>query len=170
MVTSMKKLNYQLWILALSVLTLTSCSKESLHEDEILDLVTEVAPVDYSSIEIEVMELVNEYRLSQGLSALEFLNEISGLAENHNFHMIEEDEVCHDNFASRYSELMNLVDAQAVSENVAYGYSTAEAVVKAWIGSEGHRKNMEGNLTHFGISVDADAEGKLYFTHIFVRK
>lgn len=156
-------------MLALCVLSLNSCSKESLEEGETSDLVSVVAPVNYSAIEIEIMDLVNDYRVSKGLNELEFRDEISWEAEDHNFYMIQKEEVSHEGFATRYSALTKSVGAKTVSENVAYGYSTAEAVVKAWIASEGHRKNMEGDLTHFGISVKEDANGKRYFTNIFVR-
>lgn len=166
----MKNLTYQLLMLAFCTLSLTSCSRENLEEDVSSDLAAEVTPVRYSAIELDVMGLINQYRLNRGLSELEFLDEISWLAEDHNSHMIEANELCHDGFPIRYSSLVSSINAKAVSENVAYDYTSAEAVVNAWVKSDGHRKNMEGNVTHFGISVKEDGEGKLYFTNIFVRK
>ncbi|WP_424494031.1 CAP domain-containing protein [Salinimicrobium sp. GXAS 041] len=166
----MKKLASQLCLLALCVISLSSCSKENIDENSTSDLVAVAPPVKYTPIEVEIMERVNSYRAEKGLPQLDFIDEISWVAEDHNFHMIQKNEVCHDNFPSRYTELVNSVGAKAVSENVGYGYHSAEAVVKAWINSDGHRKNMEGELTHFGISVKEDASGKLYFTNIFVRK
>ncbi|GHA35513.1 hypothetical protein GCM10007103_16380 [Salinimicrobium marinum] len=165
----MKKITCRFWILALCVFTLGSCSKESLDEGETSDLVSVVAPVSYNEIELNIMDLVNDYRFSKGLNELDYKDEVSWQAEDHNFYMIQKNKVSHDGFANRYSSLAESVDAKAVSENVAFGYNTAEAVVKAWIESEGHRKNMEGDLTHFGISVKEDANGKKYFTNIFVR-
>lgn len=166
----MKNLTYFVWLLAISALSLTSCSKDSVEEMDSANLKAKVAPVAYSSFELEVLDLVNAYRAQQGLNELEFLDESSALAAAHNEHMIINDEVCHDDFASRYQTLVNDVHAKAVSENVAYGYSSAEAVVNAWIKSEGHRENMLGNSTHFGISITAGSDGKFYFTNIFVRK
>ena len=133
-------------------------------------LITKPAPVNYNSIELDVLELVNAYREQQDLPELLYLDESSIQAASHNEHMIENDEVCHDFFGTRYQALVNSVNAKAVSENVAFGYRTAEAVVNAWIKSEGHRKNMEGEHTHFGISVKEGKDGKFYFTNIFVRK
>ncbi len=166
----MKNLTSKLCLLALCVLSFTSCSKENIDENSSSDLVAVTPPVDYSPIEIEIMDRINNYRAEKGLSELDFIDEISWQAEDHNFYMIRKGEVCHDNFASRYSNLVDAVNAKAVSENVAFGYNSAEAVVKAWINSDGHRENIEGELTHFGISVKEDASGKLYFTNIFVRK
>lgn len=150
--------------------SLTSCSKDSIEEIETANLTTKLAPVSYSSIELDVLELVNAYRAQQGLSELLYLDEGSVQAASHNDHMIDNDEVCHDFFGSRYQALVNSVNAKAVSENVAFGYRTADAVVNAWMESDGHRKNMEGEHTHFGISVKEGKDGQFYFTNIFVKK
>lgn len=166
----MKNLTYSVWLLALCTISLTSCSKDNVEEFESADLTTKLAPVEYSSIETDVLDLVNAYRAQQGLSELLFLDEGSVQAETHNKHMIENDEVCHHFFGSRYQALVSSVNAKSASENVAFGYRTAEAVVNAWIKSDGHRKNMEGDHTHFGISVEEGKDGKLYFTNIFVKK
>lgn len=166
----MKNLTYFVWLMAISALTLTSCSKDSVEEMDSANLNAKVTPVDYSSFELEVLDLVNDYRTEQGLSELAFLDESSVLAAAHNDHMIHNNEVCHDDFGSRYQTLVQDVHAKSVSENVAYGYSSARAVVNAWIKSDGHKDNMLGDHTHFGISVKLAGNGKYYFTNIFVRK
>ena len=166
----MKSFTFTLWIMAVCVLSLSSCSKESLEDRASAEFTSEVLPVDYSDLELEVLDLVNDYRAANDLPQLEFLDEISKQAQNHNLHMIETNEVCHDDFADRYSLLVQSVRAKAVSENVAFGYRTADAVVAAWVKSEGHKKNLDGEFTHFGISVKEDAEGKFYYTNIFVQK
>ncbi len=166
----MKNLTYFVWLMAISALSLTSCSKDSLEEMDSANLTAKVAPVTYSSFELEVLDLVNAYRVDQGLSELQYLDESSALAASHNDHMITKDEVCHDDFGMRYQTLVDDVHAKAVSENVAYGYSSADAVVNAWIKSDGHRENMLGDHTHFGISIKAASDGKFYFTNIFVKK
>ncbi|HET8753189.1 MAG TPA: CAP domain-containing protein [Salinimicrobium sp.] len=166
----MKNFTYSLWLLVFCMISLTSCSKESIDEIETADLSSTVAPFAYTTFEVEVLELVNDYRVENGYSELDFMDAVSWQAEDHNAHMVAMNEVCHDDFGDRYAALVATVQAKAVSENVAYGYRTAEAVVNAWIKSEGHRKNLEGNFTHFGISITKNDEGKFYFTNIFVRK
>jgi uncharacterized protein YkwD len=121
-------------------------------------------------MEIETLDAINDYRISQGLTVLHQLDDITIEAFDHTKYMVSLNVVNHDNFNNRYQNLVNEIGAKAVSENVGFGYRTAEAVVKAWINSEGHRKNIEGNYTHFGISVDQDENGKNYFTNIFVRR
>lgn len=166
----MKNFVYQIWFLAICVLSFSSCSKDNLEDLEPTEFSSEVIPVDYSNLELEVLDLVNDYRFANDLPQLEFLDEISMQAQTHNLHMIKSNEVCHDDFAARYSVLVNTIKAKTVSENVAFGYRTAEAVVAAWIKSDGHKKNLDGEFTHFGISVEEDAEGKFYYTNIFVKK
>ena len=166
----MKNLTYFVWLTAICTIFLTSCSKEGIDEVESANLTTKLAPVNYSSLELDVLELVNAYREQKGLSTLLYLDESSIQAAGHNEHMINGNEVCHHFFGDRYEALVKSVNAKAVSENVGYGYNSAEAVVNAWIKSEGHRKNLEGAHTHFGISVKEGKDGKKYFTNIFVRK
>ena len=165
----MKNLTHFVCLLAMCV-SLTSCSKDSIEEVGAVDSNSNVAEVNYTSIELKVLDLVNTYRVEKGFPELDAVNEGSIQAASHNEHMIINDEVCHDFFGSRYEALVKDVQAKAVSENVAYGYNSAEAVVEAWIKSEGHKENIEGEYTHFGISIKEGKEGKLYFTNIFVRK
>ena len=49
--------------------------------------------------------------------------------------MIEVDNVSHDNFFQRKQSLQTNASANIVSENVAYGFNSAESVVNAWLNS-----------------------------------
>lgn len=155
----------------LCVFFLSSCSKDSISEGEntnfkTADLVDNFA---YSEVEIEILTSINSYRISKGLSELDKVDIITIQAEDHTIYMVERNVVNHDNFILRYNSLVKEIGAKAVSENIGYGYGTAEGVVQAWIDSDEHRKNIEGDFTHFGISVEKDADGRNYFTNIFVK-
>jgi len=53
----------------------------------------------------------------------------------------------------------------AAGENIAYGYSTASSVLAAWLGSSGHRANIEyAGYTHHGVGLVGT-----YWTHVFLR-
>ncbi|MNY65131.1 hypothetical protein D3C86_2023500 [compost metagenome] len=66
--------------------------------------------------------------------------------------------------------MTNVLGAKRVGENVAYNYKTPEAAVRAWLDSPGHKENIVGDYTHFGLSVTTDAAtGKKYYTNIFVK-
>lgn len=124
----------------------------------------------YNDAELELMQLINEYRVSIGLKTLEIVNHISNRCEEHNKYMIANNILDHNDFASRSENIVKTLAAKNVAENVGYNYKTSEAVLKAWLGSPGHKKNIEGNYTHFGISVTVDpATGKKYYTNIFAR-
>jgi len=54
----------------------------------------------------------------------------------------------------------------AAGENVGTGGSVS-GLFNALVGSSGHRANMLGGYTHFGIGVWVDESGTLWTTHIF---
>ncbi|WP_037314768.1 CAP domain-containing protein [Salegentibacter sp. Hel_I_6] len=168
----MRKSTLRLFMLVLLAVSTVSCAKESLVEEvnSYNHTFEEKVNYNYSEIERDILALVNEHRKSLDLEALEPIAEISVEAESHNFYMLEVGEVSHDNFGARYENLVKTVGAKAVSENVGYGYRTADAVVKAWLNSAGHKKNIEGNHSHFGVSVVDDENGRNYFTNIFIRR
>ncbi|MGY5847568.1 CAP domain-containing protein [Salegentibacter sp. HM20] len=150
---------------------LSSCAADSIDEElKSIDHTVETSSYEYSEIESGILSAVNAHRVSEGLTELKPLAEISVEAYEHSAYMAENKTVNHDNFGNRYSALVSGVGAKAVSENVAYGYRTAEAVVKAWMNSEGHKKNIEGAHTHFGVAVEIDEEGRNYFTQIFIKR
>ena len=89
---------------------------------------------------------------------------------DHTDYMIQNSNISHDNFTSRRNFLTQNANASRVSENVAYGYSSASSVVAAWINSDSHRDAIEGDYTHFDISAEQDTNGYWYYTNIFIKK
>ncbi|NMH89904.1 CAP domain-containing protein [Flavivirga algicola] len=153
----------------LAVFVLTSCTTDSIDDktDAVeLNLVAQEA----KDIEIDILELINDYRLSLGLNPLNDMSVVKSVAFSHTDYMIDNDQVSHDNFYTRSNYLKANAGAKKVSENVAYGYSSAETVVKAWIKSEGHRGTIEGDFTNFDISAEKNDNGRWYFTNIFIKK
>jgi uncharacterized protein YkwD len=125
---------------------------------------------EYSPLELETMDLINNYRVSIGLNALEKVNYVSLKSEEHDNYMIANNVVNHDDFVSRSENIMKVLGAKNVGENVAYNYNSAKGAFDAWLKSEGHKENIEGNFTHFGISVrENPINGKKYYTNIFVK-
>lgn len=154
--------------LAIVILVFTACTPE--EESILYSKITETK-ITYSPIENEILNLVNEYREEQGLSTLSELNLISSVAKTHTNYMVEIGKVNHDNFPERHEMLVSNAKATAVGENVAYGFSSSESVVKAWLNSPGHKEIIDDEtFTHFGISTEKDAKGRNYFTHIFIKK
>ncbi len=53
-------------------------------------------------------------------------------------------------------------------ENIAYGYPTVGAVMKAWLHSDGHRANLlRPQFTHVGIGIKRDDSGRRYWVQDF---
>ena len=164
----MKAQNRILSLLIILVILVTSCTQEDdgIYLNERID-----TAISYTEMEYEIFELVNNHRESIGASRLNIFNTISSEAIPHTDYMLSKGEASHDNFENRFLNLRMNADAVKVSENVAYGYSTAEAVVYAWLRSPHHKDVIEDEeFTDFGISTKANAEGKNYFTHIFIKR
>ncbi|WP_296385852.1 CAP domain-containing protein [Winogradskyella sp.] len=152
-----------------TLLGFTSCSTDSAAEDKINSIEVPVAP-QAKLIEIEIMELINAHRITLGLNPLEDHNTVKAVAFTHTDYMIEVDNVSHDNFFQRKQSLQANASANIVSENVAYGFSSAESVVNAWLNSPSHKENIEGDFTDFDVSAEQNNEGKWYFTNIFIKR
>lgn len=168
----MKSLTPKLIAVLILSIALFSCSndEDGIYFDETSEVVVE-ENIQYSTIEIEILDLVNAHRQNLGLKTLKSLDIVSSVAEGHTNYMIETGQISHDNFAERSEALIKNAHAKAVGENVAYGYGSAEAVVNGWLNSEGHRKVIESTkYTHFGISTESNSEGRNYFTHMFINK
>lgn len=149
---------------------INSCASDSAEIKTADASVEKVVVYSYNSIELETMELINVHRVSVGLNRLEKINHISYKSEEHDNYMIANNVVNHNDFVSRSSNIMKTLGAKTVSENIAYNYSTARAAVNAWIASPGHKENIEGNFTHFGIAIrENPATGKKYYTNIFIK-
>jgi uncharacterized protein YkwD len=155
----------------LLLLTITSCQKdESFTEDEAnysidLNLANET---DWQMAD-EILVLVNEHRATINLPAiLRDQQYASAYAVEHTLYMIENAQINHDNFNIR-TEALKQKGAVKVGENVAYGYSSAEDVVSAWLNSPTHKRAIEGNYSHSGFGVIKGVNGGYYFTQLFYR-
>ncbi len=163
------KLLTKLPLLALLAVLTFSCSTDSLNNNDGALNKNMVVPKT-KTIEIQILELINNHRLSLGLNPLEHMDIIKSQAYNHTEHMVVENQVSHDNFFERSNYLKANAGAKYVSENVAYGYTKAETVVNAWLNSASHRENIEGNFTDFDVSAEQNSEGRWFYTNIFINK
>ena len=150
--------------------TMISCSSNS-TEDVVAATPQLIQNYDYNSDEVQLADLINEHRVSLGLNPLQLINHVSYKSEEHNEYMIANRVVNHDLFAERSENIIEVLGAVKVNENVAYNYVSASSVLNAWLNSPGHKANIEGNFTNFGISIREDAiTGKKYYTNIFIKK
>ncbi|WP_045371959.1 CAP domain-containing protein [Jejuia pallidilutea] len=156
-------------LLAVIAVLSYSCAPESM-DDQADALIESVSVPETKTIEVQILELINNHRLSLGLAPLESMMIIKSTAFSHTDYMVDTQTVSHANFFTRSNYLKSKAGAKSVSENVAYGYSSAESVVGAWLRSESHKNNIEGDFTYFDVSAEKDINDKWYFTNIFIKK
>ncbi|MFN3754901.1 CAP domain-containing protein [Flavobacterium sp.] len=150
------------------VFTMVSCSSDSEGTTEDKQVVT---TYNYNETELKLVTLINDYRQSQGLNTLQVINHISYKSEEHNYYMIEKNVFNHDYFQQRSDNLIRVLGAEKVGENIAYNYQTAESAFAAWLNSPAHKANIEGDYTHFGISVTTNPDtGRKYYTNMLIKK
>lgn len=150
----------------------TSCSKDDsiATEEANYSIDLNLAQETDWQLADDILVLINEHRTSIGLSAIQRDQQYaSAYAVEHTKYMIEMDRVNHDDFAIRSAALKER-GAIRVGENVAYGYTSAESVVNAWLNSPTHKDIIEGNYTHSGFGVIPDSNGTFYFTQLFYSK
>ena len=150
--------------------TLISCSSNETEESTVAKPEL-IQNYDYNSDELQLADLINEHRVSLGLNPLQLINHVSYKSEEHNAYMIARKVVNHDLFTQRSENIMEVLSAVKVNENVAYNFVTSSSALNSWLNSPGHKANLEGNFTHFGISIRIDeSTGKKYYTNIFIKK
>jgi uncharacterized protein YkwD len=163
---NLSKFKFSIFLI-LSIL-ITSCSSE---DENSITKELNLKPVAYSELENGVLDQINSYRNSIGNSTLKKLDIVSYVATTHTNYMVETGNVDHSGFEERQQDLMENAGAKSVGENVAYGYSTSEEVVNAWLKSDSHRALIENkNFTHFGISTETNSLGREYYTLMFIKK
>ncbi len=125
-----------------------------------------------SAMNRDILYHVNEYRKRKGLVALKSVEVADEQAAIHSKNMaLKRAAFSHNGFEQRIAVVSKTIGTvMGAAENLAYGELSAEAVVKGWINSPGHKKNIEGNYNLTGIGTYQDAKGVIYFTQLFMRK
>ncbi|WP_158640494.1 CAP domain-containing protein [Anseongella ginsenosidimutans] len=147
--------------LTFSLLLLVTCSPYGKKE---------TPPPSLNEMEQQVVQLVNKYRRSKGLSPLRTDPAMQQEAERHSLNMARgRIPLSHNGFEGRIRNVREKTGVKGRSgENVAEGYKTAREVVDAWIRSPGHRKHMLGAFDLTGVGIVRSRNGNLYFTQLFI--
>lgn len=124
---------------------------------------------DEKDISKEILKHINAYRNSLGLKSLINNRTAKVQALSHTEYQAKKRKINHDNSSSRAASIFRIENASFYGENVAFGYSSTEKLVQAWINSESHRVNIEGDFTYSGIGTIVNEQGVLYFTHVFFK-
>lgn len=122
-----------------------------------------------SSYAQAVLDLVNQYRSQNGLDALILDNSLCRVAQAKAQDMSDSGYFAHEspNYGSPFDMMTAFgVSYRTAGENIAMGYSSPQAVVEAWMNSEGHRANiLNGSFTKMGLGHVASGN---YWCQMFV--
>ena len=117
----------------------------------------------------QVVELVNPERTKAGLNAVTLDQNIASAA----LVRAKEIETSFSHTRPNGSKFSTALTEQGVTfkgagENIAWGQKSPEAVMQAWMNSEGHRANiLNKNFTKIGVGYYQNAAGRNFWTQLF---
>lgn len=117
----------------------------------------------------EVVRLVNVERAKAGLAALTLDSQLEKAATIRSNEIINNFSHTRPNGSSFSTVLKeNNISYKLAGENIAWGQKTPEAVVTAWMNSEGHRANiMNTSFSKIGVGNVKNSSGTIYWTQLF---
>ncbi len=123
------------------------------------------------SFEKEVVRLVNEIRVQNGLKELTYDWELSRVARIKSQDMKDNKYFSHTSpiYGSPFQMMKSFgITYRSAGENIARGQTTPQAVVNAWMNSSGHRANiLNTSFTHIGVGYVSNGN---YWTQMFIGK
>lgn len=116
-----------------------------------------------------MLDKVNEARQKEGKAPICYSSKLMTSAQKHSAHQASINRMTHDGPEPLMSRFTNVgFQAMGVAENVAQTNSfDVPQVMSIWIASEGHKKNIVGDYTHFGAAAVKAGDGKVYWTQQF---
>ncbi|HZM83607.1 MAG TPA: CAP domain-containing protein [Candidatus Limnocylindrales bacterium] len=126
-----------------------------------------------TTMEDEVTSLINKERAKAGCGAVKTDERMRAAGQAHSADMAKNNYFSHtgrdgSSFVDRLARA-GYPKEGAAGENIAYGYSTAPAVVNGWMNSEGHRRNIlncSSKSTGVGLAYKGSTP---YWTQLFGR-
>jgi len=125
------------------------------------------APPTLDTEVAEFVDLVNDHRQSVGCDVLTWHSGAGEVAEDHSADMVARDFFSHTNpdGESPFDRLGSAgISYRAAGENIALTGGGANGVLSLWLGSSGHRANIERcGYTHHGVGLVGSR-----WTHLFL--
>jgi uncharacterized protein YkwD len=148
---------------------LLSCGNDSSKSDSVSE--TNVIAPEIVTWTDEFMTLINDHRLTKGLTPLIHEDALAQIVKIHSENMAQgKVSFGHDGFTARCNEARDALNGgNWCGENVANGQKTPRLVFNAWLNSSGHKANIEKEkATHTGFSFAKNSNGSYYWTQIFL--
>jgi uncharacterized protein YkwD len=117
----------------------------------------------------EVAKLINQQRLRSALTALKTSARLDAAAQSHACDNADQQQISHE--GSDGSDLRDRFRRvgykfRAGNENVG-NFTDAAAMVAAWMGSQGHRRNiLDRNVQELGVGVAIGADRRTYWVTV----
>lgn len=118
----------------------------------------------------DVIALVNAERKNAGLSELQTAQNLTAAALVRAAEIKRSFSHTRPDGTSCFTVLKEQnVSYRGAGENIAMGQQSAQAVMKGWMNSAGHRENIRNaNFTKIGVGCYQDAAGRLYWVQLFI--
>src|SRR5581483_8170635 len=124
----------------------------------------------------QVVQLVNQHRQAMGLPTLGISPTLTAAGQWKSLHMAGYGYMAHDDPAPPVARTVSQrleacgypIGTVGWGENIAYGYSTPQDVMNAWLNSPGHRANIENpSYRAIGVGVARASNGYWFWTQDF---
>lgn len=124
-----------------------------------------------SRYESEVLSLVNTERAKAGCGAVQNNSQLHNAARGHSADMAANNYFSHTSQDGRtFADRIRAAGytGPAIAENIAWGQSTPQAVMTAWMNSSGHRANiLNCRYNALGVGLAYSSDGRPYWTQDF---
>ena len=135
-------------------------------------------PISATSDEQHALNLINAQRQARGERPLMLDAGLMRVARMHSQNMAREDFFDHVGLdgldAVGRASSLGIRGWRALGENIAYNQNfddPAAFAVQRWMGSPKHRDNILNSMfTHTGLGVARSADGRVYFTQVFITR
>lgn len=121
------------------------------------------AEPDEAAFKEEMLRLVNAERAKYGLAPVALHSGLTGAAQLRSQELVQQFSHTRPNGQKSFSAAKEAgVNYFWIGENIASGYATPQAVLEAWLNSDGHRKNIlapEANSLGIGYTKAEDGSG-----------
>lgn len=117
----------------------------------------------------EVADLVNQERAKAGLSPVTLSAQLSSAANIRSQEIMQSFSHTRPDGSSFSTAIRQSgISYQGSGENIAYGQSSPQAVMNAWMNSQGHRANiLNPRYTYIGVGYAENSRGVPYWTQLF---
>ena len=130
-----------------------------------------ITDTSVTAYEKEVVRLVNVERAKKGLNALTYDWQLARVARYKSQDMKDRGYFSHTSpvYGSPFQMMKSFgITYKTAGENIARGQATPQAVVDAWMSSQGHRANiLNSSFTHIGVGYVPNGR---YWTQMFIGK